>query len=539
MNQLHKHKEIVLFSAAIFLISSCQNYSNKNEGLGIVDIQVSGSQEAIPYFKIGLLLLHSFEYKDARDAFLQAQEIDPLMAMAYWGEAMTYNHPLWREQDYNRGAAALNRLNVINEQIQISSLENDLIQSVKILYSDNPDKANRDGAYMTYLASLCKKYPENLEVSAFYALALLGSVPIGRDIQTYIKAAEVAKQVLDQNSDHPGALHYLIHAYDDPVHAHLAKEAADSYAKIAPKAGHALHMPSHIYVSLGDWDNVVASNIDSYQASLNRKERKQLSNDARGYHAYHWLEYGYLQQKKKAKARKMVLDMQEYASQTPSKRGRVHLLFLKGTYLVETNDWNDEEVASIVVDVSDLNVANRCQNGFIQGMIAYQNENLAQLDKIISNMESDYEVEALTLSDSNITICTDLSPEATMQSDIDQSEVMTLQLMALRSQLVKDELATEKYLQLSIEKEEALSFIFGPPFIQKPTHEQYADWLLEQNRYREAKYHYEQSLKKTPNRTWALNGIDESKKNDQSLTSLNQIKPMISCWFESNTFLIR
>ena len=520
MNQLHSLKGIFLLLALHIIITSCQNASSRNEGLGIVELQVSGSQNAMPYFTKGLLLLHSFEYKDARDAFIQAQEIDPLMAMAYWGEAMTYNHPLWREQDYNRGIAALNRLDVIAKQLEISELEADLIQSMKILYSDNPDKVERDAAYMEYLEELCNKYPENLEVSAFYALSLLGSVPTGRNVKIYEQAAEVANQVLSRNMEHPGALHYLIHAYDDPEHAQLAKQAADSYAKVAPEASHALHMPSHIYVSLGDWDNVVASNIRSYQASLNRKEKMQLSNDARGYHAYHWLEYGYLQKRQKEKARKMVLDMQRYAQETPSKRGRAHLQFLVGTYLVETNDWNDDEITAIAIDVSGLNVAIRCQKAFIDGMIANYNRDLDQLKNIISGMKSDYELEALALADSNLTICTDLSREATFKSDIDESEVMTLQLMALRALLQNDEVEAEKLFKLSIEKEEALSFSYGPPFIQKPTHELYADWLLKKGRFAESKYHYEQTLKRAPNRLMALEGIKKTMQNEKELISL-------------------
>jgi hypothetical protein len=89
----------------------------------------------------------------------------------------------------------------------------------------------------------------------------------------------------------------------------LALDAADAYAKVAPDASHALHMPSHIYVALGMWDRVISSNVHSYQASINRMERKKLGNDARGYHAFHWLEYGYLQTNELDKAKEMVIEL--------------------------------------------------------------------------------------------------------------------------------------------------------------------------------------------------------------------------------------
>src|SRR5690606_5439976 len=174
-----------------------------------------------------------------------------------------------------------------------------------------------------------------------------------------------AKKVLNKNPKHPGALHYLIHSYDDPYHAELAFDAANSYSKVAPDASHALHMPSHIYVAMGMWDNVISSNIDSYQASLNRMEKKNLDGDARGYHAFHWLEYGYLQKGNFEEAKKMALDMKKYVSEDSSKRARVHLVFLKGTYLTETDEW-DGEIADIPVNITDLNISVRSQYQFLE-----------------------------------------------------------------------------------------------------------------------------------------------------------------------------
>ena len=129
------------------------------------------------------------------------------------------------------------------------------------------------------------KYPEHHEVAAFYALSLLGSSKSRKDDDNYEVGAKIAQSIISENPHHPGALHYLIHSYDDPDHATLALDAANRYSKVAPDAEHALHMPSHIFVALGMWDEVINSNIASYEASVVRMKKKELDNDARGYHA--------------------------------------------------------------------------------------------------------------------------------------------------------------------------------------------------------------------------------------------------------------
>lgn len=503
------------------LIISCNPTQKENAGLGTISLDVTGDKAAIPHFEKGLLLLHSFEYEDAREEFLKAQEIDPLMAMSYWGEAMTYTHPLWREQDFERGVAALNRLKLADTKNYSTELEKDFIESVEILYSEDPLKNNRDQRYAEFLGVLTEKYPRNHEVAAFYSLALLGSVPVGRDDTIYGQAAEVAQTILDENPKHPGALHYLIHSYDDPDHAYLAENAADNYSVVAPDASHALHMPSHIYVALGNWDKVVASNEHSYQASLNRMERKKLGHDARGYHAYHWLEYGYLQQERNDDAEKMVFDMRKYATEEPSIRGRTHLVYLKGTYLVETEKW-DGQIAGIEVEIKDMNIADRSRYNFLEGMQAFVKKDKVLLDEIINNMRADYELEALSIVDTNITVCTSQTGQEAIQSDIDESETMAMQLQALSYWLMDDYEKTEEWLKMSIEEEDKLSYSYGPPIIQKPTHELYADWLMENNRADEALKHYKLTLNRAPNRVKALKGMEKAKADIiQKAASLN------------------
>ena len=272
--------------ALLFTLTSCGTAETEAEAvsrersgstLGDVQIQVSGNEAAMPHFREGLLLLHSFEYNDAAEAFRQAQEQDPSFAMAYWGEAMTHHKPLWQIQNYEEGRKIMQRLGASPEERRAKAgteLERDLVGGLDVIYGEGT-KAERDKAYAEYMAELYDKYPGHHEVAAFYALSLMGSVPTGRDADIYGRSAAIAQGIIEENPQHPGALHYLIHAYDDPDHAVRALTAANRYSKVAPDAAHALHMPSHIYVAMGMWYDVVLSNIDSYSASVNRMRDKE------------------------------------------------------------------------------------------------------------------------------------------------------------------------------------------------------------------------------------------------------------------------
>jgi len=501
-------KKIVLF-IVIVLLFSCKKQKLKTDYLGIVNMTITGSEAALPHFEKGLLLLHSFEYSDAREAFLNAQKIDPKLAMAYWGEAMTYNHPLWSSQNYDKAVVCLERLKE-NKQ-ELTSLEEDFLKAIHILYQTKKTKKERDVLYAKFMESLQSKYPDNHEVSAFYALSLLGSVSEGRDYEVYGRGANIVQSIIDKNPNHPGALHYLIHSYDDPIHAKLALNAANSYAKVAPDASHALHMPSHIYLALGMWDEVVSSNENSYQASLNRMERKNLGNNGRGYHAFHWLEYGYLQQGRVEDARNMVLDLERYVEETPSTVARKHLIYLKGTFLMNTNLW-DDPIAKIAIDISDMNVANRAQYHVIEGMYAFHSKDKNKLMAAIKSIQDDYDKESLLITYKGAQLCSGSSSKDTSSIDIAQTEIMLEQLLALLSWMNDDIELTEKYLIKSNELYNQLSYDFGPPFIQKPTNELYADWLLLQNRPKEAEEQYELTLKKATNRNIAVKGKQKAGK---------------------------
>ncbi|MEQ8425913.1 MAG: hypothetical protein RIA63_14440, partial [Cyclobacteriaceae bacterium] len=489
-------------------VVSCTS-QKENDKLGNVYFDVTGSKEAVKFFEEGLLLLHSFEFKDAGTAFINAQKADSTMAMAYWGEALTYNHPLWAEQSYEEAIAALNKLSdSAAERVDKSEteIEKDFMRAVNILYGEGT-KYERDVAYSKFMEKVYNKYPQSQEAAAFYALSLLGSVPVGRDEEIYERGAAIAKGILEENPNHPGALHYLIHSYDDPQHASAAVEAANRYMKVASAAGHALHMPSHIYVAMGMWDDVVRSNEQSYQASVDRMEQKKLNNDARGYHAFQWLLYGYLQQGRIDKATQIVNEMAQYTEELPSARARVHMSLIKGAYLVETEDWTGE-ASNIEIDQSGLNISVLAINHFVDGMKAYQQKNTALLNDHIANLEKERLKVSIQLENKGIALCSGVGWESQKanQLDVDQANVLEMELRSLAADMDGNKAEAESWLKKASELEKNISYSYGPPPIVKPSFELYGEWLINNDRAKDALAQFDYSLQRAPKRVLSLKG---------------------------------
>ncbi len=510
-----KYFTSLLIGFSIMLISCQQNQTTDSSRLGKVDFNVTGSKEAMEYFKQGHLLLHSFEYDDAREQFIKARETDPTMSMAYWGEAMCYNHSLWSEQEQDKAMEVLNMLGETEDERlgkAGSEIEKDFIKGIGILYESDEEKMIRDQAYADYMATLYNKYPGNDEVAAFYSLSLLATVPDGRDFVIFEQAATVAKEILRRNPEHPGALHYLIHSYDDPEHAIMALDAADKYTLVAPDAAHALHMPTHIYLPLGMWDKLIASNINSWEASKSRKERKELDNDALGYHSYLWLIYGLLQQDRFAEADSMANDMVTFTEALPSKTARNHLSRVKGTLLVGINSY-DNKLADVDVKVDDLRLESRSGYAFIEGMKYYSKNDREGLEATIMAMEKDISDEAGKVLMEGITVCSipDNESQPATQLSVDQSRVMEMELQALASWMGRDTVKTREYFNGATKLEASLSYSYGPPEIAKPSFELFGEWLLQIGEPDQALQMFNASLTRTPGRALSLKGKSEAE----------------------------
>ena len=482
--------------------------------LGEIALKVSGSDQAVPYFEEGLLLLHSFEFKDAAEKFRKAQELDSTFAMAYWGEAMTENHPLWREQEYDKAIGILAKLGETKEEQRASfktPLEKDFYDAIATLYGEG-SKSERDKAYAAFMDKLHKKYPDNHEITAFYALSLLGSAGGKRDYETYGKAARIAQSVIAENPNHPGALHYLIHSYDDPDHAPQALDAANSYAKVAPEANHALHMPSHIYVALGMWEEVISSNIAAFAASQKRKERKELDNDALDYHSLKWLMYGYLQTEEFDKARGLVKDMERYASENPTPKSLGHTVMMKAAYFTETEEWEDALIQD-TLDFSDLPVQLYASHQFMLGRQAAHQKDMDQLNIHIQSMQQKIKDSSNELAAGESTMCSgSYSRRRPTKAHVDRATVMKKQLETLKALAGGNPTLAENLMKESMELEEKITYSYGPPEIIKPSPEFYAEWLEQQDRHAEAKRLYEKVLDRAPKRYIALQGMERVNK---------------------------
>ena len=311
--------------------------------LGRVEFPTSGSPQAQAHFLRGLAALHSFWYEEAAEAFREATKVDPDFMMGYWGEAMTLNHPLWSEQDLTAARAVIAK---IKDTPKLTDRERAYLNAVKALYGEG-EKRVRDTAYSAAMEKIYRAYPDDLDAAAFYSLSLLGMTsPADKSYRLHAQAGAIALEVYQKNPNHPGAAHYIIHAFDDPEHAILALPAARRYASIAPEAHHARHMPSHIFLQLGMWAEAAASNEAAWESSDAWMKRKNLSVNVRDYHSLHWLMYAYLQQGRYQKAEELLTLMKKVMSEsTYDNKLRPgyyenNYANMAAAFIVETERWN-------------------------------------------------------------------------------------------------------------------------------------------------------------------------------------------------------
>jgi len=294
--------------AGAFVLLCLRSSAQPPTSLGRISFPNSGSPAAQPAFIRGVLLLHSFEYDDAIEAFRQAQKADPGFALAYWGEAMCYNQPLWYNENLDKARGSLARLAPARDARLAKApteREKAYLDAVEILFGSG-DKPARDRAYADRMAQLSRRFTQDDEAAAFYALALLATIPSGQRVpEVSLKAGSIATAILKRNPQHPGAAHYALHAFDDGEHAAMGLEAARIYARIAPASSHARHMPSHVFLPLGMWDDAAASDESAFAASVDRVKRLSLSMAQADFHSLSWLHYEYLQQGRLAKAREL------------------------------------------------------------------------------------------------------------------------------------------------------------------------------------------------------------------------------------------
>ena len=245
-----------------------------------------GTPEARAHFTRGLLALHSFWYDEATREFRAAIAADPKMNMAYWGAAFSHCKLLWGDDDL---AAARQVFSQMPDPDRLSPREQAWVVALLELVKAGDVRTSRK-RFAESMQALHAQYPDD-ESATFLAAALLATTrPEDPDtVEVRKRAAALALGVYEHNPKHPGAAHYLIHAYDTPELAKLALPYAQAYAKIAPAAFHARHMPAHIFSRLGMWADAVASCQSAWDASVAAAQREKLSASHYDFHSLNWL----------------------------------------------------------------------------------------------------------------------------------------------------------------------------------------------------------------------------------------------------------
>ncbi|MEK6334725.1 MAG: tetratricopeptide repeat protein [Acidobacteriota bacterium] len=501
---------VVLF--AVFALNAAPAASAQSSQLGNVQFPTSGSEKAQAHFLRGLAALHSFWYEEALDAFRESTKIEPDFMMGYWGEAMAQNHPLWSEQDT---PAAREVIAKIKDTPKLTPRERAYLNAVKVLYGEG-DKRARDIAYSAAMEKVYLDFPNDLDAAAFYSLSLLGLMQLSdKGYRLQARAGAIALDVYQKNPNHPGAAHYIIHAFDDPEHAILALPAARRYASIAPEAHHARHMPSHIFLQLGMWPEAAASNESAWESSDAWMKRKHLSPNVRDYHSLHWLLYVYLQQGRYSKAEELLTLMKKTMSETTYdnklRPGYYENAYanMAAAFVVETERWDLATVLfpqSAVTESAATGSSATASHGS-HGAASPATSSSAPMTVRSSNAGQRLPRYVRGLSAA--------FKGATEGSAPDQQDAKTagthqaigdLEIAAVAASMKKNHDQAIELMKRAVALEEQLGPPSGPPNLIKPAYELYGEILLRAGKPEAAAEQFRITLLRQPNRARSLLG---------------------------------
>src|SRR5262245_8297914 len=280
--------------------------------IGTVHFANTGSRAAQEPFQRGIALLHNYEYYDARVAFQQAEKADPAFALAHWCEAFTHSQFEWGIEDLPAAQEALKRLAPTRDERLAKAddaRERAFGAAVETFLTGEGSRRDRAGHFAGAMRAWSASAPADVEAAAFAARSALcvvvSAFPAER-VQRVEDAIALAERVVAADPHHPGGIHYLIHATDSPRFAEKGLAAARIYATLAPDADHALHVPSHIFLQLGMWPEVSASNEHAWAASRTWVARGRHPVTELSWHSLRWLQYSYLQEGRYRDARMLI-----------------------------------------------------------------------------------------------------------------------------------------------------------------------------------------------------------------------------------------
>lgn len=338
---------LLLFTTLIVALSATAQHSDihndqpvsTDDAVGAIDFRADCDESVRSEFDRALGLMHHMMYVQARSVFEEVADAAPECAMAHWGIATTLFQPLWgtvpSAEEVAQGRAAIRRASELVD----SEREEHLIQATAAFFKPDTDLLQpRLSGWIEGMENAYQSFPEDPDIASLYALSRL-ALALGSDDRHALhdEAEAVLREIWEEEPRHPGAVHYTIHATDADGRADNATEIVESYGQIAPKVPHALHMPSHIYVRLGDWPQVIDWNERSAKAALGHK-----SDGAVSFHYIHaldYLVYGHLQRGEDSAAQKVWESAQENGPHQANLPGAFHLASIPARLAVEARDW--------------------------------------------------------------------------------------------------------------------------------------------------------------------------------------------------------
>ena len=492
-----------------------QDLKTSGPRLGRVVFHNSGSAAAQEPFLRGVAWLHSFGYEDALDAFRAAQKIDPSFALAYWGEAMSFSQPLWFFEEVAQARAALARLGPTPEARIAKAKtprEQGFMRAVEALFGPG-DKPARHAAFAAEMAKVAGAHPTDDEAQTFYALALLSTMPRG-DAALPIRrqAGAIAEKVFARNPNHPGAAHYILHAYDHGTLADRSLPAARAYAKIAPAASHALHMPAHAFLQVGFWDEAAASDQASWDASVAWAKRRGLPITSRDYHSLAWLQYEWTQQGRFSKTKEAIALVEQamkvpspksqapsplhsgghgYGEQSEIGRGSGEAALrndrgsMRARYIIESERWQEMKGQTTFDNIEEL---------FALGLSAVNLGDAARVRSVIDEFRK--------------------ASAPTQPAELrEQAEVMLREMEALDLFAQGQQQAAFAIMDRAVALQARMPKPIGRPFPVKGADELYGELLLQVGRAKEAVIWFNRALTRTPNRSRAVLGLARAHRN--------------------------
>ncbi len=485
----------------VALLAVTAPLSAQLENVGSLSFPTSAKPEAQRHFLRGVAILHSFGWKQAIAEFMLAQKAAPDFPLAYWGETLCYNHPLNAEADSGNPRAVLARLGATPAARLAkapSPREQGFLQAVEALWGEGEWRARRV-AYMRAMERLHTAFPADDEVTTFYALSLL-SAARAQDDSTFrpeVKAGALAMDVVRRNPNHPGATHYIIHAFDDPVHAPLALDSAFLYAKIVPAVSHAVHMPTHIFIQHGMWKEVAHQNIRAFNIAKDLWQPGDSPSDMA--HSGDWGQYGFLQLGDYAGARDRIQAFELMAVTTKHARATSGLALVRARYIVETEEWAVQEVAE---SASSATV-------FANGLSAVAKGDAATAEKMLARLAVNAKMGVAEAGGAHADhgAAPVTAPATTTLSEGDKgARVMALELGARIAESQGDREKAIRMLREAVTTEDSMRPPNGAADPIKPSHELLGEVLARAGRHAESAAAFDACLERMPNRARSLHG---------------------------------